>query len=237
VSLPDEFVAFLKSIKAKRAKTIIDHILQHGQITTEELQDVYGYKHPPRGARDVREQGVPIETFTVKDAAGKSIAAYRFGDPSAVKHGRHGGRRAFSKPFKNSLMDRYGEKCTITGEPFEDRYLQIDHRIPYEVGGDSEVLAVEDFMLLDASTQRAKSWSCENCRNLTELKDRKVCETCFWAFPEAYTHIAMQARRRIDLHWIGSDEVAKFVRLVSKAEMQGLSVTEFARQVLDQEID
>ena len=45
---PPEFLKLLKSVEAKRPKTVIDHILKHGQITTEELKDTYGYNHPPR---------------------------------------------------------------------------------------------------------------------------------------------------------------------------------------------
>ncbi len=79
-SIPPEVLKILNSITAKRAKTVIDHILQHGQITTEELKQRYGYDHPPRAVRDVREQGVPLDTFKIKDSAGKTIGAYRFGN-------------------------------------------------------------------------------------------------------------------------------------------------------------
>ena len=34
---PQEFLKLLKSVTAKRPKTVIDHILEYGQITTEEL--------------------------------------------------------------------------------------------------------------------------------------------------------------------------------------------------------
>jgi hypothetical protein len=44
---------------------VIDHILQYGFITTEDLENTYGYNHPPRAARDVREAGIPLETFKV----------------------------------------------------------------------------------------------------------------------------------------------------------------------------
>ena len=56
--LPRHFVELLESVRHKRARTVIDHILEHGQITTAELKDQYGYNHPPRAARDVREQGI-----------------------------------------------------------------------------------------------------------------------------------------------------------------------------------
>lgn len=54
---PLEFLELLESVKAKRPRTVIQHILQHDQITTEELKNTYGYNHPPRAIRDVREQG------------------------------------------------------------------------------------------------------------------------------------------------------------------------------------
>ena len=50
-------------VTAKRARTVIDHLLKHGSVTTEELQSIYGYDHPPRAIRDVRECDIPIETF------------------------------------------------------------------------------------------------------------------------------------------------------------------------------
>ena len=49
--LPPKFLELLESVEAKRPRTVIDHILEHGQITTEELKDVYGYNHPPRAIR------------------------------------------------------------------------------------------------------------------------------------------------------------------------------------------
>lgn len=74
---PEEFLEKLKGVTAKRAKTVIDHILEHGSISTEELKDIYGYGHPPRAVRDVREQGIPIGTFGVIGKNGRKIAAYR----------------------------------------------------------------------------------------------------------------------------------------------------------------
>ncbi len=37
--LPREFVEYVSSITAKRAKTFIDHILKYGYITTEDLSE------------------------------------------------------------------------------------------------------------------------------------------------------------------------------------------------------
>ena len=68
---PKEFLELCASITGKRPKTVIDHILKHGHITTEELKNKYGYDHPPRAARDVRELGIQLETFRVEAANGR----------------------------------------------------------------------------------------------------------------------------------------------------------------------
>lgn len=41
-----EFLELLNSVKEKRPRTVIDHILKYGFITTEDLKDKYGYNHP-----------------------------------------------------------------------------------------------------------------------------------------------------------------------------------------------
>ena len=84
-NFPPRFLALLKSVQAKRPRTVIDHIIKHGQITTEDLKDIYGYNHPPRAIRDVREHGIPVTTFRVTGSDGRKIAAYKFGDPSEVR--------------------------------------------------------------------------------------------------------------------------------------------------------
>jgi hypothetical protein len=62
LDLPKYFLRSLKAIAAKRPRAVIDHILKHGLVTTEELRSRYGYNHAPRAARDVREQGIPLVT-------------------------------------------------------------------------------------------------------------------------------------------------------------------------------
>ena len=63
---PKEFLDLLESVTAKRPRTVIQHILKNGYITSEELKDVYGYNHPPRAVRDVREYGIPLVTYRVQ---------------------------------------------------------------------------------------------------------------------------------------------------------------------------
>lgn len=56
--LPADFLRQCKAVTKKRPRTVINHILKNGFVTTQELRDVYGYNHPPRAARDVREEGI-----------------------------------------------------------------------------------------------------------------------------------------------------------------------------------
>ncbi len=133
-----ELLALCRSVTAKRPKTVIDHILAHGFITTEELKEQYGYNHPPRAVRDVRENGIPVDTFRVTGSDGRKIAAYRFGELSDSSVRKLSERTGLSKRLKDALIAKYGCQCFIYLEVMDERELQIDHRIPYEVGGDGD---------------------------------------------------------------------------------------------------
>lgn len=167
---------------------MIDHILQHGQISTADLGDQYGYGHPPRAIRDVREAGIPLDRFWVTSPT--------------------------------------------TGRRIEARYLQIDHRVPYEVAGDGvhDETVLAEYMLLDASSQRAKSWSCEQCSNWLQEHDPAVCRSCFWAFPEQYSHVAGEQVRRVHIEWRGA-EVAAFDRLRARAQREDTTVAALLKQL------
>ena len=229
---PATFLKLLKSVNAKRPKTVIDHILEYGQITTEELKDKYGYNHPPRAIRDVREQGIPINTFRVTCSDGRKIAAYKFGDPSEVRATQLSGRTAFSSNLKNALIEQYGPKCNIYLEPFPIRELQIDHRVPFEISGDNGELSddTNEYMLLCASANRAKSWSCENCDNWKK-KENSICLSCYWAYPESYKHIAMRDIRRLDLIWSG-EEITEYDKLKIEAAKVSEEIPEYVKNVL-----
>lgn len=128
--LSKEFVELCRSVTAKRPRTVIDHILEHGHITTEELKEKYGYNHPPRAARDVREYGIPLETFTVSGSDGRKIAAYRFGDTVKKRFRKLSSRTGLSKKLKDELIVQYGCRCFIYLEYVDASELQIGHRIP-----------------------------------------------------------------------------------------------------------
>ena len=55
--LPKDFLEVLDSVTNKRARFVIDTVLEKGSCTTEDLKNA-GYEHAPRAARDVRELGI-----------------------------------------------------------------------------------------------------------------------------------------------------------------------------------
>jgi 5-methylcytosine-specific restriction endonuclease McrA len=227
-----EFLEYIRTINNKRAKIVIDHIMQHGFITTEDLENTYGYNHPPRAARDVREAGIPLETFKVKSKEGKSIAAYKFGDINNLQLNRVGGRVSFPKEFKKKLLELSKGKCAVCNGEFAERYLQIDHKTPYEVGGDRVAERnIEDFMLLCGSCNRAKSWSCEHCENWRTEKNTELCKHCYWGNPINYNHIALREIRRLDLQWEG-EEVKNYDAIKFIADGNNIELPDFVKRIL-----
>lgn len=216
--------------KNKRAIAALKVLLKKGEVTTDDLNDL-GYNHPPRAIGDVRDAGIPIKTGSATSSkSGKRMAVYTFGDPADIQSGRIGGRSAFPKAFKTALLQRYGSKDCITGAVLDERVLQIDHRIPYRVAGDAGLSDhdVEHFMLLDASSQRQKSWSCENCPNMKGKRDLSICKSCYWASPEDYKHIATAQIRRADVVWQGKD-VEAYALLAKEASKRGMTVSDLIR--------
>ncbi len=63
MDIDPELQPLIDGVTALRPRRVLDHILKHGHITTAELTSEYGYNHPPRAARDVREHGIPLVTF------------------------------------------------------------------------------------------------------------------------------------------------------------------------------
>jgi hypothetical protein len=169
--------------------------------------------------------------YRVQGSNGRKIAAYRFGDPKKARFNKLAGRTAFAKELKRGLVQKFGAKCAIYVESFAERDLQIDHRIPFEVAGDSGSKP-EDFMLLCGSANRAKSWSCEHCANWLEVKNPSVCHSCYWAYPENYSHIAMRQVRRLDIMWTG-DEVQVYDRLKKKTEELQQRMPAYVKKIIE----
>ena len=181
----------------------------------------------------MREQGIPLETFYVTGSDGRRIAAYRFGDPDDARPHKLGGRGIWPKDLKAQLVESSRSRCAICATPYRARELQIDHRVPYEVGGDWGDGDVDptQVMLLSGSCNRSKSWTCEHCDNLTGPRDSELCKTCYWGNPEDYSHIALRQMRRVDLVW-DAEEIAGHDRISRLAIGAGEGLADFIKKLL-----
>lgn len=220
-----EILDRLYAITNRRPATVIRHLLKHDYITTEELREKYGYRHPPRAIRDVRERGINIITCKMKMSDGRTIGAYKFGDPVFSDNAtlKISGRTSLSKALKKALVDKYGAKCFIYYQSMDEHTLQVDHRIPYEIGGEKDETDIDCFMLISPSANRLKSWTCEHCPNWSR-KDISCCEHCFWAYPENYTRICGKERRQIIITFT-ENEIKDYDKLVSLVGLDKAEVT------------
>jgi hypothetical protein len=199
------------------------------------LKDTYSYSHPPRALQDVKDQGIILERFGVKDKNNRTIAAYRFAAPYRMQETKAGGRKNFSKAFKQALIDKQGNRCAICSIDYDSRLLQIDHRVPYAVMGELAQRKVEDYMLLCGSCNRAKSWSCEHCNNYLSIKDPSLCNSCYWANPTNYQHIALRQIRRLDIVW-QEDEIEIYDKLRAFVQDAPDSIKAYIKDVIAQHI-
>lgn len=233
--IPAEFLEGLANVKNRRARFVIDTILEKGYCSTEDLKNA-GYEHAPRAARDVRELGIPLETRRGKDAEGRNIAIYTFGNWEDAKQknqiAKTGGRTQLTAKLKSALIERYGCRCNLYGEEYPEKLLQPDHRIPYEIGGDPEDMMDTDwFMLLSPSANRDKSWACEHCQNWVR-KDPHFCKGCYYAYPEKYWHIAGRQERKLDIVFKGED-ITLYDEVMRLSEQNRMTAEDVAKRALE----
>ena len=88
-------------------------------------------------------------------------------------------------------------------------------------------------MLLCASCNRAKSWSCENCDNYKKKK-KDTCLTCYWSCPKKYEHIAMINMRRADIMW-QDKETQNYDNILKNADKHKMHVSEYIKKILSDE--
>lgn len=221
-----EFLKQIVSVTNKRARFVLDSIVKNGVVTTEEINRA-GYEHPPRAVRDARELGFPIKTIKVKQTNGKSIAAYIFSEEMTIDSGKSG-RMLLPKKKRDEIIASTEGRCQICGA---GHGVQVDHRIPFEVAGESQATQESPYLVLCGSCNRRKSWSCEHCNNWLEDKALEVCRSCYWAEPADYEHVALQQQRRVDLVWSGA-EVADFERIKVAAALLKTGVSEEIKRML-----
>lgn len=134
------------------------------------------------------------------------------------------------------MIELYGPRCSICFTKYEPRYLQIDHRVPFEISGEpAGELDPAQFMLVCGSCNRAKSWSCEHCKNWTTDHLIEVCQSCYWATPENYVHVALRLIRRLDVVWAGG-EISAYDRLVELSKHARKRLPDFVKNVLSDAI-
>ena len=231
--LPAALQARVDKVTGKRPRCVLEIILKKGYCTTEDLQAA-GYEHAPRAARDVREQGIPLKTFRMKGADGKNIAGYKLdlNAPLDSLVSKAKGRTALTDKLKEALIEKDGCRCNLYRVQCEKRELQIDHRVPYEIGGDADVNDYGAYQLVCPSANRDKSWACEHCENWTK-KDVDWCRKCYYAYPENYEHIAGRIERHIGLVFEES-EAAAYGKLQKEAQKRNLSKEEMLKKIIEE---
>lgn len=213
----------------KRALKIVLALLEKGEITTREITAL-GYEHPPRAAQDVKDYGIPLDSEIRYSP--KRYAIYRFGDVARTASGKSRGRMLIPKSVKLELLDLQASKCAICCGEYTDRTLQADHRVPYEICGDSAGRIIADeLMLLCPSCNRGKSWDCEHCPNWS-IKDPETCRTCLWSGEKDYSHVGTLLERRLTVVMRGKAGVAAYTRVVARAGRLKQTVNEFVCNLL-----
>ena len=225
-----EFVNWARGlIMSKRAREALEIMLTQGSVTTEELTERYGLAHPPRAIGDLKDAGIVIEKRNVRSSQGKIIAEYTILE--SISDNIVNPRKPIPKKVKNKLIQDNGPFCAACGGMFNPTVLQVDHRIPFRIGGDPDEWSQETVMLLCQSDNRAKSWTCEHCPNWC-IRDSSVCANCYWCHPDGqYSHIAMEQQRRLSIVWQG-DESTDFDDLEEQASMLDVTMQQYVKQVL-----
>jgi hypothetical protein len=224
--VPDEttdispFVEWARKQKVSlRARKALDFLLERGSVTTGELKAA-GYDHPPRAIRDLKDAGFIVVSELVK-VDGVRMSRYTLTDSMTANFAQ---RKPIPNASRKRLFEEHGYRCAVCGGVFITRMLQVDHRVPFHVGGDPDVFHTKDFMPLCGSDNRAKSMSCETCPNW-ELRNVETCRTCYWHDPENYQHVATVDERRLTITARG-EYVATMDALKAEAAAAGVTLGE-----------
>ncbi len=213
-----------------RAQKMLRWLLEHGSISTYDIEKLE-YGHPPRVAQDLKDAGIIIKRIWGQHPeTGNRMGIYVLGAEAPITKNTFSGRKALSRNLENQIYEHYGIRCNMDAFEHGKRALQADHRIPYLVGGDPDRFDVSDWQLLCGSHQQRKKHECENCDNM-KIKEVEICNGCFWAFPENYSHVAMKPLRRIDTSW-GQEDMDTFNRLKGFPEEKGIDLTEAIRRIV-----
>ena len=126
-----------------RPKRVLEYLLKKGEVSTYQLGKL-GYDQPPRAAMDLKDIGVKLVTKSSKHPkTGNRMVIYMLDDDQSNTFAP--GRKAFPKNFKQEIIDRDDSKCILCDKLYSSRFLQIDHKIPFILGGEDEELNSDDF--------------------------------------------------------------------------------------------
>lgn len=217
---------------SKRARFVAWSIFEEGAVSTQVLQ-ANGYDHPPRARRDLADHGVRVlSTKGRNPATGRVMAIYSFAPASEALAAEQTGRVALPRELMAGVIAAADYQCALCSGRFGAGYLQVDHRVPFAIAGDDSGACPEPsrFMAVCRSCNRAKSWTCEHCPNW-RVQDAAVCETCYWAAPESYEHIATEPVRRLGLVWNGP-ETADYDVLHALAARVSQPLPDYVKAVL-----
>ena len=226
-----KILPLVKKETARGAK-LLAALIEKGEMTTKELEES-GYGHPPRVRMDLQDIGIEIGTHydTPNPQSGNRMGTYYLISPTPGEITKK--RRPPPKSFKKKLVTKHKNLCAITQYVFPENELQMDHRIPFLVGGDPDSYKLDDWMPLSGSAQMLKKKACDDCEN-SSAKDVKICGTCYWAFPESYTHVATIPQIVATMVFRGDDEVKLFEKISDIAKNNNRSDNEIIKSILNQ---
>ena len=112
----DQIILTLKDASIRPLRVVWECII-NGSVSTESLQQKYGYNQPPRAARDVRELGFPLKTLTGTTSDGRRMAIYELSNLENFQ--KKSARKAFSKKEKDLLAEKYGNTCHFCSQKLQ----------------------------------------------------------------------------------------------------------------------
>jgi hypothetical protein len=214
----DAFVdVLLSSSMGKSARFVRNLLLRQGYTTTAQVRVQYD----PVAIFDLSRLGVPLKSERIREN-GRGSKRYML-DPEAFSQKVE--RRDFLTPAgRKRLCSMYSNKCAICGYFSSYYILQVDHRVPFSLVGNS-LMRSEGFASLQPlcpSCNSAKENACTDC--VISTKDFECCRTCYWAYPNKYEHIATRIEQRLTLVAENLEGFKVLSELKSEALEKGLLV-------------
>jgi hypothetical protein len=182
-----EFLDLLVSNFSKRGNFVRDTMLTKGSVTR---WDMLGAGYDPVAVCDLTSLGVTVSTKMISEK-GKSSMEYTLNPQAFIDRAES---RMFMTPKERRRFFRsYGCKCLTCSLTLDPRSLQVDHRIPFILVGNS-LVKLEGYSALKPACPSCNSTREDICRECIKKRGTNhevlECRTCYWAYPENYTHIA-----------------------------------------------